>query len=77
MTTHSSSLAWRNPWTEKSARLQSIGLQSQTQLSDFHFFLHQALGRLSKSKQYRRLVEDNGYILCGENFLKATFESEI
>ena len=51
--------------------------QSQTQRSDFHFFLHQALGRLSKSKQYCRLVEDNGYALWGENFLKATFESEI
>ena len=27
MATHSSILAWRIPWTEKSARLQSIGLQ--------------------------------------------------
>ena len=47
-------------------------LQSQTQLSDFHFFFHQALGRLLKSKQYCRLVEDNGYTLCGEKifFLK-------
>ena len=29
--THCSILAWRIPWT-----VQSIGLQSQTQLSDFH-----------------------------------------
>ena len=30
--THSSILAWRMPWT-----VQSMGSQSQTQLSDFHF----------------------------------------
>ena len=33
MATHSSNLAWKIPWTEKSGRLQSMGLQSQTQLS--------------------------------------------
>ena len=27
MTTHSSSLAWEIPWTEKSGRLQSMGSQ--------------------------------------------------
>ena len=27
MATHSSILAWRIPWVEKSGRLQSIGLQ--------------------------------------------------
>ena len=27
MATHSSDLAWRIPWTEEPARLQSIGLQ--------------------------------------------------
>ena len=35
MVTHSSILAWRIPWTEKPGRLQSTGLQSRTQLSDF------------------------------------------
>jgi len=34
MTTHSSILAWRIPWTEEPGRLQSLGSQSQTQLSD-------------------------------------------
>ena len=34
MTTHSSILAWRIPWTEEPGALQSMGLQSQTQLSD-------------------------------------------
>ena len=35
MATHSSVLAWRIPWTEELARLQSIGLQRVRQgLSD-------------------------------------------
>ena len=34
MATYPSSLAWRIPWTEESGRLQFIGLQSQTQLSN-------------------------------------------
>ena len=34
MATHSSSLAWRMPWTEELGGLQSMGLQSQTQLSN-------------------------------------------
>ena len=33
--THSSILAWKIPWTEEPDRLQSMGLQSRTQLSDF------------------------------------------
>ena len=35
MATHSSTLAWKIPWTEKACRLQSMGSQSQTRLSDF------------------------------------------
>ena len=34
MVTHSSTLAWRIPWTEEPGRLKSIGLQGQTQLSN-------------------------------------------
>ena len=34
MATHSSILAWRSPWTEEPGGLQSMGSQSQTQLSD-------------------------------------------
>ena len=32
MAIHSRILAWRIPWTEEPSRLQSIGLQNQTQL---------------------------------------------
>ena len=35
MATPSSTLAWKIPWTEKPGRLQSMGSQSQTRLSDF------------------------------------------
>ena len=34
VTTHSSILVWEIPWTEKSGGLQSMGSQSQTQLSN-------------------------------------------
>ena len=37
--THSSTPAWKIPWTEP-GRLQSMGLQSQIQLSDFTFTFH-------------------------------------
>ena len=34
MATYSNILAWRIPWTQEPGGLQSMGLQSQTQLSD-------------------------------------------
>ena len=37
MATHSSTFAWKIPWMEEPGRLQSMGLQSQTQLTDFTF----------------------------------------
>ena len=37
MAIHSSTIAWKSPWTEEPGRLQSMGLQSLTQLSDFTF----------------------------------------
>ena len=40
MATHSSILAWKIPWTEEPGRLQSMGSQSRTQLSDFTFTFH-------------------------------------
>ena len=40
MAPHSSTPAWKIPWTEKPGRLQSMGLLSQTWLSDFTFTFH-------------------------------------
>ena len=38
---HSSTLAWKIPWTEEPGRLQSMGsAKSQTRLSDFTFTFH-------------------------------------
>ena len=40
MATHSSTLAWKIPWTEEPGRLQSMESQSPTGLSDFTFTFH-------------------------------------
>ena len=49
MATHSSTLAWKIPWTEEPGRLQSMGswrVGSWTRLSDFTFAFHfHALGK--------------------------------
>ena len=39
MATYSNTPAWKIAWTEEPGRLQSMGLQSQTRLSNFTFFL--------------------------------------
>ena len=48
MATHSSILAWRVPRTEEPGGLQPMGLQSQTRLSDWHYYYpssHLTLGK--------------------------------
>ena len=40
MATHSSTLAWKIPWTEEPGRLQSMGSLSRTRLNDFTFNFH-------------------------------------
>ena len=40
MVTHSSTLAWKIPWTEEPGRPHSMGSLSRTQLSDFTFTFH-------------------------------------
>ena len=40
MATHSSTLAWKIPWTKELGRLQSMGSLSWAQLSDFPFTFH-------------------------------------
>ena len=37
MAPHFSTLAWKIPWVEEPVRLQSMGSQSRTRLSDFTF----------------------------------------
>ena len=40
MAPHSSTLAWKIPWTEEPGRLQSTGSQIQTRLTDLTFTFH-------------------------------------
>ena len=40
MAPHSSTLAWKIPWTEEPGGLQSMGLLSWTQLSNFTLAFH-------------------------------------
>ena len=40
MATHSSTLAWKIPWTEEPGRLQSMASLYRTRLSDFTFTFH-------------------------------------
>ena len=51
MTQHSSTLAWRIPWTEEPGGLQSMGLQSRTQRGDFTFTLGTVLRMFTSSTQ--------------------------
>ena len=37
MTTHSSSLAWKIPWTKEPGRLQSMGLRRSDMTEQLHF----------------------------------------
>ena len=45
MAAHSSILAWEIPWIEESGGLQSIDLQSQTQLNDLALSMHEYCSR--------------------------------
>ena len=47
MAIHSSTLAWKIPWTEEPDRLQSTESQSQTCLSDFTFTFNMPLKEIS------------------------------
>ena len=40
MATHSSTLAWKIPWTEEPGGLQFMGSLSRARLSDFTFTFH-------------------------------------
>ena len=54
MAIHSSTLAWKIPWTEESGRLQSMGSWSQTRLSNFTslpVFLPRGGGKTEEPRQ--------------------------
>ena len=53
MAAHSSTIAWKIPWTEEPGRLQSMGSQSQTRESDsnFHFNINDVNALFLKEKK--------------------------
>ena len=54
MATHSSILAWKIPWTEEPGRLQFMGLQSRTWLSDFTFTITYKQQEFLKQKAFKQ-----------------------
>ena len=65
MATHSSTLAWKIPWTEEACRLQSMGLQSWTwlrHLTSLHFMVTLCLAFWETAKLFSK-VAASFYIL--------------
>ena len=54
MATHSSILAWKIPWTEEPGGLQSMVLESQTQLSNW---AHKQDIKKKKSLAFRKILK--------------------
>ena len=69
MAIHSSTIAWRIPWTEEPGRLQSMGSQRvRIQLSDFTFTFHVILSKLA-SVSFNSLICKLGMIKLGSKFI--------
>ena len=58
MATHSSILAWRIPRTEEPGRMQSMRLQSRTQLSEEHTYTHTHPHRVTVWLKVAQLVKN-------------------
>ena len=56
MATHSSTLAWKNLWTEKPGRLQSMGSQRVGHDCDFTFTLSSSM-RIEEREQMGKMPE--------------------
>ena len=56
MATDSSILAWRILWTEEPRGLQSIRLQSQTRMGDFHSFYSLSHFLFTIAKTWKQLM---------------------
>ena len=56
MTTHSSTLAWKIPWTEEPCKLQSMGSQKLDMTEQLHFKV--------MKRFYEEPVEELGFLGC-------------
>ena len=78
MAPHSSTLAWKIPWTEEPGRLQSMGSsKNQTRLSDFtltfHFHaLEKEMATLSSVLAWRipGMAEPGGLVSTGSHRIR-------
>ena len=68
---HSSTLAWKIPWMEEPHRLQFMGLQSWTQLSDFAFAFLVSPWGCAKRRPWK--VKDCASPAAGELYQECTF----
>ena len=68
MATNFSILAWEIPWTEEHVRLQSMGSQSLTQLSNFYLFFLTSGGRQglesNRGKRKERGGNESTFVEC-------------
>ena len=75
MALHSSTLAWKIPWTEKPGRLQSMGLleSDMTEQLHFHFSLS-CIGEGNGNPLQSRELRTSGFfqIMIGEKIWEAS-----
>ena len=74
METHSSILAWRIPWTEEFDRLQSMGLESQTRLTNTHTHTQQRHASKNHNSNSNDYENKN---LCDIYWLPSTVQSTL
>ena len=68
--THSSTLAWKIPWTEEPGRLQSMRSQRVGHVSDFTFTFH--FYALEKEMATHSRVESQGWGRTGSDTTEVT-----
>ena len=75
MTTHSSTLAWKIPWTEEPGRLHSMGSQGWTQLSTSHTHTHTHTV-VSREEEKRLIINQDGHPASPAQALHTTQEGD-
>ena len=76
MATHSSILAQRIPWTEVPGRLQSMGLQSWTQLKQFNTHTHTRNGIRSRISLTKYFLKDYTWLKNRGSTITAKWEKQ-
>ena len=77
MAVHSGTLAWKIPWTEKPSRLQSMGLQSQTRLSDFTFTFYLSCSHFANIMPIKKRLTISAQIITKDPCWELQFEKAL